>query len=502
MRTTRVEVSRYSVLRYLLKYVADFYSAVGVTSRTNITRDVLGGGRRPTTGHDLASAGAAASLAHSTQGIPRHGPQRRVSVRDQKMPERRLSRDEERLSSASSKAAFLAVRDSPTSLARAPDEAAIGARKDINGLTRENTIEEEDPGAMAAATGAMSDSRRRSQTAPAVPDGNICRGQALTAASTCHRAYRDDEIPLETIDESINPGKLHDLAVAKTRRDLYGSRTRSGGFDEQARQRSLHAAAVTLAQQLYTVMPMAEEMAAAEVSGFPSRGGEESDEAIRKRHLHHAAEKRATEQMAALNREQKLARDGEGSLSRSRSFLPTRLKRRSASDTDAAHAGTERTWFGDDGGEDAFLMAAAQRNVEATLHDIENDISMQTGKPSPEKKQEWQKLIHERSGVGRDSDSAVMAKVTSTGPAVFDDDANVEYLARSNVRPTLDDINKRVKKKRVSDIEKELDARQRRRHSILVQRRERETLESLGQLKSMLAIVHRVILSADADVYF
>ncbi|WEW60320.1 Eisosome assembly protein [Emydomyces testavorans] len=442
------------------------------TTRTvtaEVSRSSVGNVTYPTD-HELASKGALASLRH-----PPPSQYKDTAV------ERYISPQEVALSRAGSKAALRSVRDRAETL-----ESRETATEQLLGDERR---------ARMAATGAMATTHRKVESTT-IREGRPDLSHAILAASTSHRVVREDQGVMETVEPTFDPAKVHQIAVARTQRDLGVSFPPRGSRDGATKEDTAHAAAVTMAKQMYSLLPQAREIAAVETSGQTgaqdhlTTGLEPGRQPV---NLLSAAQKRVTERLAQIDDEQRSMRmyqsartsptppsissfrrrrlstsDAE-TTSVARGYAPrTRLRRLTSKEDMNDVNGVSRLPNGD------AVTKMAEKNAEDTMRNIDRDLYMYAGRPSPEVLREWERKANERA-------MAVKAPPTSTfgsrTGSQFEDNPHVRALARSRLQPTLAAMDDRVNQERARAIEKKLDEAHGQRYQKRQKEREVETMK-------------------------
>lgn len=336
-------------------------------------------------------------------------------------------------------------------------------------LRYQDEYAEDEPDAKAAATSAITGAhRRKAEPARRVLNGYI--KPAMTAATTSHVAYSEE--PVEVDQEMMD----------RTRRSLYTA------YDldyERQRERERHAEAVSMAQQMYSMLPHAEEIAAAEVESEPSEWQQRrwtTVEGRRRRRpadLHSVAEQRASAQIAGMDAQYHYGERRPQSMVVREPTQRRSMLRRWSSTTESDVGSVMRRRqrkpfqrFRQDEEEEPEpvetpLMIAAKRNKDLTMQQIDEDIYHRTGKPSREKMEEWEREAHERQ-TGRGQ----TATFIPGRERQFDDQAEVEKLARRRLSSTFADIDDRVNKRRGENVAAQLDEAHHARW--LARQRERE----------------------------
>ncbi|OAX81753.1 hypothetical protein ACJ72_03910 [Emergomyces africanus] len=403
----------------------------------------------PPADRELASAGAAASLAHAGYTT------RKINKVETEHPLRNPQ-----LTAASSQAAYLAGRSRN---AKPPDEKPIDQEINPKGSA----------GARLAATGALSQSRTTAESVSPASDKSRGLTHAVTAASASHRMSLAPATVLEEYEVPLDARKIHEAAVANTQRELHQE------------EDILHEKAVAMARQMFSVMPQAEGGAAPATSRRP-----ESTMMARPLSLHETAQRLASETLAKMHDEQKAFRDYYNAAipPKRQSSVYSKYRKRSASDSSARDMDQEQsakirsqmtTFQGKMSKIEAekmardreALMEAAKKNADAVIDDVERRIYESTGRPQA-------RLIEKYiNRPVNDEDS----KPVPIGAGHFVTQREVDRLAQSKTKPIIDDVTRRAEEARARAIEEELDERQARRQRDLEREREEEVRKSLEE---------------------
>lgn len=466
-------------------------------------------------GLTLANASAAASLAHARQKPmdtwkkperQPHAEQAALFVRDYQRPE---PSPPPKINPDVYKAALLAAQDRVTRPTSPPSAAANDLRTQqsaashmlsnggTRGGARGTTVVAIHPGALNAASGAVSRRRPRTESAPVKPMFHQDAAYALTAATISHQASRASDDILKDLDPSIEAARIHH--IAKSNAQLYTSSPPVGiEVEEQKHRDTLRAAAISMAKDMYASAAAKSEADAAETasstafyrqsrrlsqSQFSWISGDEQPVTRRPPNIHEAAQKIAAEKLAKMKQnELSNQQNYYGIGPRPRPTLSRRLKRRTSSDGDVSAVDWERSeairnqmsslqtrLYEVDkkkSKDRSDLMEIAQKNVNARIHDIDERVYARTGKPSPNMQREWEKKALERAEQESSARMANFGKI-SVGGQKYVDEAEVEAIARARIEPTLNEINDRVEEKRAKEIEDRLDRERSQRLSQL-----------------------------------
>ena len=124
-------------------------------------------------------------------------------------------------------------------------------------------------------------------------------------------------------------------------------------------------------------------------------------------------------------------------------------------------------------------MTAAQRNVTARLHGMDEKVFSETGKASPAMMEEWEVKATARAEADSKTRMVNHGKV-NIGGGKYLDQAEVDAIALARVQPTLDEINDKAEKQRAREEEIRLDVEERKR---LAQEEKRRELELKAEQK-------------------
>ena len=447
--------------------------------------------------HD-SSAGAAASLANANKkplelwqpGELPAASKAAYSAKDYKpdpiwQPE---------LGPAGSKAALQAHTHSPDVKPWKPSETDAGhsaagqamRKKGLGPQVKRGTTAEGEQKALMAAVGAVSGSRKRSGSTPvprtSFPDADNSAANALKAATSANRPARKPQAPASPSQPPIDAAKIHHQAVTNLSREMYTSHPPvAPETDERHKQDTLRAAAVSMAKKMYDVQQKqmeeaathrrSESQLAAGVAERPlsSASSSGSTEPPRYANLQEAAQKLAAERLAKLHDEHSAYRSYYGTNHPPNKRLSMRGRRRASSEGEGAESDQEKSKqirkqmsiFSSQVAQvdeqkrkkdrDS-LLAAAQRNVRASMHAQDERVFSETGKVSPAMMAEWEAKAKAKA----EAESQVrMANhgMVSIGGGKFLDQSEVDAIAAAKVQPTLNDITETAEKHRARDEE-------------------------------------------------
>ena len=397
-------------------------------------------------------------------------------------------------------AAIIAVREQRASSAVSPTQTI--SKHDITTLDPTNTAvggHAKDK-ARRAATGAYA-SRKRADSAPSEPALSSETPYALRAAGASHRAKVDDEEEaLDHLDPAMEASRIqHSHANAR----MYTSAPPiASEVEERNHRNSLRAAALSMAKDMYDVSGPPGETANVDPAVYAAQEGQNrlqyrktvsgamGTTAHKALALQDAAQKRAAEKLARMRDDHVELQEYYGTAPQpQRSRLTTRRKRTS-SDADSTQADAEqsrqirnqmtslrskldRVDVQRQKDRD-FLMEAARRNVDATIHDMEMKLYHNTGRAPPSIQKQWDEAARER--VRQETEvaeaSGAQGNRVNIGAQHYVDMADVEAVARSRVQPALDEITDQAELRRAREIEARLDAEERQRQAAIERERE------------------------------
>lgn len=369
-------------------------------------------------------------------------------------------------------------------------------------------------GARLAAAGAMSGSMRRSSYF--VPDGPDMvqrnHSHAMSAAVTSHRISRASGATSEGQDTAIDG--------SHAQRDPNTTATEAR---DKLKQDTTHAAALSMARQMYTVATELDEDQGPAVglashhassTGHPRKssrpGLSTTSEPMpyrRSSHTQDHAGRLVAQRMSSLYDENMAYRDYYGVNSRrhSGSQIADRFRRRSSSDSDGSkfdrersrrirsemHTFTNRLDEVDSkrNRDRASLLAAAERNVKLEMQHMDERICADTGRPSPAMVQACENKLRQRRESADSGQIETFGKSTVVGGG-YADREEFHILAKKRLQPTFDDIEERaeqererVEQERAREVEERLDEEQRQRLAAIEREREAEKQEAQKRMK-------------------
>lgn len=494
----------------------------------------------PSPGLQIASAGAAASLADTSKRTVELWKPGSIPAAEKAAF---LAKDYEadplwhpELSTAGSKAALLASdRGAHVNIwkARESEEGHSAAEQAV----RKKAPPPIDPRAMPAdasrkalmaATGAMASSRRRADSAPIAPIksplGTPNSAQwALKAANQSQRGQRP-ALSTESGDPSREAARVHNIAQSNVSRQMYTSHPPvSIEVEEKNRQDTIRASAVAMAQTMYAIQQKAIEQAKVDISRADSRyaarnvhnrrvsdassiagAPEPMASPLYGNNLQEAAQRLAQERLAKLRDEHEEYKNYYGQKSatpRSRLSIHNKLRRRASSDgavddldkEQSRRIRSQMSMFQENlasvdenkrqKDRDA-LLAAAQRNVRASMYSMDEEVFQETGKSSPAQREAWASKAKEKAQADSDTRMENYGKV-HIGGGKYLDQAEVDAIAKSRIQPTLDDINEKAENQRAREAEIKLEEEEQERQADLDKRRSADLKTEQKRVRGM-----------------
>ena len=487
-----------------------------------------------------SSAGAAASLANANRKSFEYW---KPDASSSASKAARLAKDYKppplwhpELSAAGSKAALLAARDGGHVEIWRPEASEYGNSAAEQAMRKTELSPQLDYGytadgnrrALLAATGAMSGSRSRAGSSPVVnspyPDSEHAASNALYAAS---RATKPSG---KYLNFPVGERRIHDAAVTTLPREMYTSHPPVAiEVEEQNRQAGLRAAAISMAKQMYAIQQRTIDQAAdarhgdshyaantvhARQSSIAATGNA-GPSVSQYANLQEAAQKLAAERLEKLRDEHEEYRSyyGMNLPPHARMSLKGRSRRRASFDSQSVTSDEEQSrkirsemsLFSNKLAQvdekkrqkdREALMAAAQRNVAAKLHGMDEKVFAETGKVSPAMMEEWESKATARAQADSKTRMVNHGKV-DIGGGKFLDQSEVDAIALARVQPTLDEINAKAEKQRAREEEIRLDNEERKRLAQIEKQREMDLKAEQKRAKGTL-IMHDFVESTVA----
>ena len=430
------------------------------------------------------------------------------------------------LSAAGSKAALLAHKDGgklnlwyPEASAEGNSAAGMAMRnKGLSPKLDYGYTEDGHRKALLAATGALGRSRSGSTPAPAVPaypDAANSAHNALNAATAVHRASSKANKDSQRYDsDAMQAARIQNIGNNVSREMWTEHPPVQIEVEEKKHNDALRASAVSMAKQIYELQNRQSQgsqttsdglggTAARHVhgrTGSVSSTPDVKQQAMQYIHLQEAAHKLAAERLAKLdpdaNSRYRSYYGYDMDQPRSRLSMRGRQRRRAGSEGQNAAAA-------DDSDDDemqsrrirnqmsqfnqnlaavdakkqktdrANLLAAAERKVQAQMHNMDEKVFAETGKVSPAMMEEWEAKARAKAA----ADSTVRMEnhgKTAIGGGKYMDKSEIEAIAAARLKPMLDQISATAEQKRARDEEIRLEQEERRRVEMTEKQRGQE----------------------------
>lgn len=355
---------------------------------------------------------------------------------------------------------------------------------------------------MRAAQGAMTGIRRpRANSSPHVvqtyPDQANAAENALSAATLAHRPSRSEvgAVPYTTMSRSMFTSK----PPVKPE------------VDEKERADVLHASAVVMARKMYNQQQKMVDSAKEHrrSSSFPRHDtirpispDHEEGAPVVYGNLQEAAYRLAQERLAKIHTEhdQSLA-DYYGTPNRAKtgSIRGKLTRRRSSSDGDLLEdqrrsqhirkqmsmLNTKLTEVDEEkrAKDRQALLAAAQRNVKAQLHDMDEKLQAETGRVPLNTMSDWERRARIAAQARFDAANIQTPQKVDIGGGKFLDQAEIDQIAAKKVQPLLDEINERAEREAERREKERLDEEKRKADAERERLRQQEIQEIYQRLR-------------------
>jgi hypothetical protein len=327
-------------------------------------------------------------------------------------------------------------------------------------------------GSLLAATGAMSQGRKRAESTPVTlapkietyPDERNSNTNALRAAESAARQQK----------RSVGSFEQGAIPFTAMPREMFTSHPPVAPEVEEAdRQDTIHASAVAMAKNMYSLQQKQQKQVdtassayhgavTAHARRFSMSASVDEVQPARYSNLQEAAQKLAQERLAKLhdehaqNREYRDYYAAHGTHATLSRFTGRGRTRRRASSDVGINQDIERSnkiraqmsQFSNNVSQiDAkkqqqdreALIAAAQRNVTKQLHGMDERVFADTGKVPPSLLSQWEVKANAAAQEQSDSRMENYGKV-HVGGGKFVDQSTVDEVAQKNVQPVLDEI--------------------------------------------------------------
>jgi len=493
----------------------------------------------PIVGIDTAnSAGAAALLANKNQKSPEWWKPEQSSAAGKaallangyKMAP--LWQPE--ASAAGSKAALLAHKDGVKMNLWKPEASADGHSAATIAMRKQNLgpgavdygyTDDGRKNAFTAATGAHSSAGiAASQPAPAppenYPDSRNSAKNALGAATLAHSASVSGTPRAPVTSSNTNGyGAMEAARIQHAKsisKEMYTSAPPVAiETDEKRHNEALRASAISMAKKLYDVQQQQADDASAARSGATAAHGQQpvtgeediKQQAMRYIGIQEAAQKLAQERLAKIGYDENAAYRSYYGYEKPRSKLSMRRGRNRDSNEKAAPANDS------DSDEDdfrsrrirsqmeqfnktladvdakkrendrRFLLAAAERKVQAQMAAQDKKIYDETGKMSSAMHEEWDEKARQRAAANSESRMENHGKV-HIGNGKWMDQSDIDAIAQARIQPTLDEIAEKTEKRRAEDERRRAEEEERKLELEEKKRREKTEKERAAEVKA------------------
>lgn len=358
-------------------------------------------------------------------------------------------------------------------------------------------------GSLLAATGAMTNSRKRAISTPvpiikvdSYPDESNAAANALRAATS---ATKQSPRTSPVLPEGGS------VAFTAMSREMYTSHPPvAPEMEDQHHNDVLRASAIAMAKKMYNQQQRQIEDAkqgAATAAHRRQRSMSSIEEipstTLTNANLQEAAHKLAQERLAKVYAEH--MQDGSyPSRKPSKLTIRGRTRRRASSDSSmiddreqSDRIRAQMSIFSSNLSQvdqkkrqqdREALIAAAQRNVTNQLHTMDEQVFADTGKVAPSLLTEWEVKAHAAAQVNSASRMENYGKV-DIGGGRFVEQSDVNAVAAKNVQPVLDEINEKAEKEKARLAAIKLDEEEKQRKAESEKARNREISDINKKLK-------------------
>jgi hypothetical protein len=366
-------------------------------------------------------------------------------------------------------------------------------------------------GSMMAATGAMSNSRKRAESNPIPPPKVETYPDEANAASNALKAATSS-VSSSKRRSNLSSEKGAVPYTTMSREMFTNSPPAVPEVEEKNRNDTLHASAVAMARGMYALQQKQIDAASSAQTGAVAAHGRRpstsasSDietEPMRFTNLQEAAQKLAQERLAKLHDEHAKNREyrdyyGSNTTPSSRLSIRGRTRRRASSDgtydedkEQSNKIRAQMSLFSSNLSQvDAkkrqqdreALIAVAQRNVTKSLHGMDEKVFADTGKVAPSLLTEWEMKAHAAAQAKSDTRMENYRKV-DIGGGKFISQSAVNLVAQKNVQPVLDEINEKAEVERERQATLKAEQEENKRKEAEKKTREKEGKEINKKLK-------------------
>ncbi|KAK0739253.1 hypothetical protein B0T21DRAFT_139565 [Apiosordaria backusii] len=446
----------------------------------------------------LAAGNKTSPLGRENQPVSTAGSQAAVAASSAQRQQKPPSSPPSVWVSSAANLAFNANKPPPPAIT--VSNAAVTTPEPTS-LARQNSLR--------AAKGAMSGLRPRAKSTPqplvqeTYPDQANAASNALSAATMAHRPTLSETggaVPYTTMDRKMftsNPPVRLEV-------------------EEKQRADVLHASAVAMAKRMYNQQQRRMDDSTkthARSSSFPrhdpSRPLDADEEPpVVYNNLQEAAYRLAQERLAKLQEEHQRNRDmsdyygtpGAPNRSKFGTIRGKLTRKRSSSDGDlledqrrSQHIRKQMSMLNSKLSEvdeekrakdRQALLATAQRNVRAQLHDMDEKVLAEKGGIPPKSMGDWERkaLVAAQTRFDENNASYHSQKI-DIGGGKFMDKSEVDAIAAKKVQPLLDEINERAEREKERLEEERLEEERRREEAEKNRLREKEIQDIHKKLK-------------------
>ncbi|KAF2031807.1 hypothetical protein EK21DRAFT_87837 [Setomelanomma holmii] len=493
----------------------------------------------PVVGIDTkSSAGAAALLANQNKKSPEWWKPEQSSAagkaallaNDYKMAP--LWQPE--ASAAGSKAALLAHRDGgklnlwqPEASAEGNSAANIAMRKQNlgPGAVDYGYTDAGRKNAFTAATGAHTSSQRmRAQSTPPpaeiYPDSRNSAKNALSAATLASSPSMRTKPQASTAGSNkLASGAMEAARIQHAKsvsRDMYTSAPPVAlEVEEKNHNAALRASAISMAKKMYDVQQQHIDGASAARSGATAAHGQQpvtGEEDIKRQAMQYigiqeAAQKLAQERLAKIGYDENAAYRSYYGYEKPRSKLSIRRGRNRAN-SDSKVAADDSDSDEDDfrsrrirsqmdqfnkqladvdakkrENDRKYLIAAAERKVQAQMQGMDKKIYDETGNMSPAMIAQWDEKARQKAVANSETRMENHGKV-HIGNGKWMDQSDIDAIAQARIQPTLDEITEKTEKRRAGDEKRRAAEEERRLELEEKKRREKVEKERAAEIKA------------------
>lgn len=438
-------------------------------------------------------------------------------------------------SAAGSKAALLAHRDGgklnlwqPEASAEGNSAANIAMRKQGlgPGAVDYGYTDDGRKNAFTAATGAHASSdRRRAQSVPAppeiYPDSRNSAKNALSAATLASSPSMRAKPQAPVTDSNrLGHGAMEAARIQHAKsinKQMYTSAPPVAlETEEKKRNDALRASAISMAKKMYDVQQQHIDGASAARSGATAAHGQQpatseadiKQQAMQYIGIQEAAQKLAQERLSKIGYDENAAYRSYYGYEKPRSKLSMRRGRNRAnsdpkpapaddSDSDEDDFRSRRirsqmeqfnkTLADVDAkkrdNDRKFLLAAAERKVQAQMQGMDKKIYDETGKMSSAMVDEWDEKARQRALANSEVRMENHGKV-HIGNGKWMDQGDIDAIAQARIQPTLDEITEKTEKRRAEDEKRRAEEEERRLELEEKKRREKTEKERAAEIKA------------------